>query len=156
MSRNYVWLIRYALMIVVALILGAAIGELSLFKQATLGTHKLTAAKLAQFLGYGGALFMFWLLAQRAMHELNKQGGWARIASFVVLPFATLVVVIAAYYIVLIVGGGLMSRTFRAAYNWVFVLGITAAAIWLAVALFRHSESLVELLRLGQGKRKQP
>lgn len=151
--KDWMWMGRYLLVIVIALLLGAAIGELSLFKQTTLGTPKLTAAKVAQFLGYGGALLLFWLLAQRAGRELYGQGGRARFVSFVVLPLATLIIVLIAYNVLLILGGALMSQTVRKIYNWIFVLGTTASAIWLAVALFRHADSMLELLRPGSAGR---
>ena len=46
MHKDWTWLSRYVLVIVVALVLGGAIGEFSLFKQSTLGTPKLTASAL--------------------------------------------------------------------------------------------------------------
>lgn len=157
MAKNWTWLIRYVLVIVVALILGAAIGELDLFKKTVLGAPrlKLTAASLAQFLGYGSALALLWLLAQRATRELQAQQGWKRPVSFFVLPLATLIVVPAAHQILLLVFGGLIGPDLRKVYNWIFIIGTMASAIWLAVAMFQHLESLVEELRSG-AKGRQP
>lgn len=151
------WLIRYIVVIVVALILAAAIGELELFKRTAIGAAKLklTAARLAQFLGYGAALTLLWLLAQRAAQELQSQGGWKRPASFFVVPLATLIVIPAAHQILLLVFGGLIAGDLRQIYDWIFILGTTAAAVWLAVALFQHLEPLLEELR-ARGRARQP
>lgn len=156
MAKNWGWLIQYVLVIVVALILGAAIGELELFKKTALGAPKLklTAASLAQFLGYGSALALLWLLAQRAARELQGQAGWKRPMSFFILPLATLIVVPAAHQIMLLVFGGLIGPELRKIYNWIFILGTTAAAIWLVVALFQHLEALIEELRSGAKSRQ--
>ena len=148
-GSNVTWLIRYILVIVVALILAAAIGELDLFKRTVIGAAKLklSAARLAQFLGYGAALTLLWLLAQRAAQELQSLAGWKRPASFFVLPLATLIVVPAAHQVVLLVFGGMIGPDLRKIYDWIFILGTTAAAVWLAVALFQHLEPLLEELR---------
>ena len=53
--QSWKWIARYTMVLVVALLLGAAIAELSVFKQTTLGTPRLPAAALARFLGYGRA-----------------------------------------------------------------------------------------------------
>jgi autotransporter translocation and assembly factor TamB len=45
MMRSWMWIARYALVLLVALLLGAALAELSVFKQTTLGTPKLTAVR---------------------------------------------------------------------------------------------------------------
>lgn len=148
-GSNVTWLIRYILVIVVALILAAAIGELELFKKTVIGAPKLklTAARLAQFLGYGAALTLLWLLAQRAAQEFHAQGGWQRPASYFILPLATLVVVPAAHQILLLVFGGMIGPDLRKIYDWIFILGTIAAAVWLAVALFQYLEPLLEELR---------
>jgi hypothetical protein len=150
-NGSWLWVARYVAVLLLALILGAAIGELGLFKQTTLGSPKVTAARLAQFLGYGGALLLLWLLAQRAARELRARGGHAQGLGSLLVPLATLVVVPSCYYVLLIFAGGLMSTAFRAVFNWVFVLGTTAAAIWLTVALFHHAEALVGLFRRRRG-----
>lgn len=146
---NVTWLIRYILVIVVALILAAAIGELDLFKKTVIGAPKLrlTAARLAQFLGYGAALALLWMLAQRAAQELRSLGGWKRPAAYLVVPLATLIVIPAAHQILLLVFGGIIGPDLRKIYDWIFILGTTAAAVWLAVALFQHLEPLLEELR---------
>ena len=46
MAKNWIWIGKYVVVIIVALVLGAVIGNLGLFKGATLGTRQLTAASL--------------------------------------------------------------------------------------------------------------
>ncbi len=72
--RSWTWIGRYALVLLAAVALGAAIGELTVFKTTTLGTPKLSAAAFAKFLGYGGALVVFALLGQRAASQLRASG----------------------------------------------------------------------------------
>lgn len=153
MTSNWVWVGRYTLVIVIALVLGAAIGELELFKQTTLGTPKLTAAKLVKFLGYGGALLLFWLLARRASDQFHDHGGRTAFLSLIVVPMATLIVITSGYSVVLVVLRSFMNPSLRNIYNWLFVLGITASALWLVVSLFHHSEPLIELFRSSKRAR---
>lgn len=147
MEDNKTWMIRYLLVIVLALILGAAIGELSLFEKSTLGSTKLTAANLARFLGYGSALVLLWLLAQRAAIEFSKADDWKKPASHLILPLATVIIVPAAHQILLLLLSRLMGSGLRKVYDWIFILGTTAAAIWLTVMLFQHVEALMQASR---------
>jgi ribosomal protein L40E len=152
MIENWTWVARYVLVLVVALVLGGIIGELELFKQAVLGTPKLTAAMLARFLGYGGALVLFWLMAKRAADQFRDQGDKTAFLSFILLPLATLVVATIAYSVVLIVLKPFLDPGLHNLYNWLFVLGITISALWLAVALFHHSEPFIELFKSGAAR----
>lgn len=151
MTKNWTWVGRYVLVLVFALVLGGVIGELELFKQTVLGTPKLTAAKLVRFLGYGGALLLFWLMAKRAADQFRDQGGKSAFLSFIVTPLATLVVASSVYSVLLIVLKSFMNPGLRNLYNWLFVLGITVSALWLVVALFHHSEPFIELFKSGAG-----
>jgi hypothetical protein len=146
-NRDWAWMSRYVLVIVISLVLGGVIGELALFKQTTLGTPKLTASALVQFMGYGGALLLLWLLGQRAAIRFREGGGKAAFLSFILVPLVTLIVVTGAYSVLLTVLRPFLDPSLRNIYNWVFVLGITVSALWLAVALFHHSEPLVDLFR---------
>lgn len=146
-NRDWAWMSRYVLVIVISLVLGGVIGELALFKQTTLGTPKLTASALVQFMGYGGALLLLWLLGQRAAKRFRDGRGKAAFLSFIIVPLVTLIVVAGAYTVLLAVFRPFLDAGLRNIYNWVFILGITASALWLAVALFHHSEPLVDLFR---------
>jgi len=147
MNNNAAWWIRYLLVIVVTLVLGAALGELAFFQKTSIGALKLTAANLVRFLGYGSALLLLWLLSQRAAQELGKQGGWRLQAGRFVLPLATVVIVPATHPVLLLLLGGLLGPELRKIYDWLFILGTLAAAIWLVLSLYQHLEPLLESLR---------
>jgi hypothetical protein len=147
MNKNTTWLLRYLLVIVVTLILGASLGELNFFQKTSLGALKLTAANLVRFMGYGSALVLLWLLARRAAQELKSLGNWPTQASFFVLPLATVIIVPAAQPVLLLLLGGLLGPDLRKIYDWLFIFGTLGAAIWLVLALYQHLESLLESLR---------
>jgi len=146
MMGSWKWIARYALVLVAAVLLGTLIGELTVFKQTMLGTPKLPATALARFLGYGGALAMFTLLGQRAAGQLRDAGTGAEHLGALIFPLTLLIVLSAGYDIVLTTLRPFLSATHKDVYNWVFVLGISACALWLVVRLYRHSEGLVELV----------
>ncbi|MDH3318468.1 MAG: hypothetical protein OEO84_02110 [Betaproteobacteria bacterium] len=151
MSDRWIWAIRYAVVIVLALVLAAALGEMDLFKTTRIGKSGFNAARLVQFLGFGGALLVFWLLAQRAALLIEgKNTAWALLKS-VLLPVATLIVVGSAHAIALLILGPLMNKTWLQVYNWIFILAIVLSAAWLVFALFTGSSSLAPLF--GKGRR---
>lgn len=147
MNNNAAWVIRYLLVIVVTLVLGAALGELAFFQKTSLGVLKLSAANLVRFLGYGSALLLLWLLAQRAALELGSQAGWQAQASHFVLPLATVIIVPAAHPVLLLLLGGLLGPELRKVFDWLFILATLAAATWLVLALYQRLEPLLASLR---------
>jgi hypothetical protein len=130
-----------------AALLGAGIGQLEVFKETALGTHKLHAAELASLLGYGGALAILVLVARRAAAQLRRSGSELAHLAFILPPLAALVVLSAGYRVLLAVLEPFLSSGQRNFYSWAIVLGISAAAIWLVVALYWHSEGFAALLR---------
>ena len=151
MNERWNWAIRYAVVIVLALILAFALGEMDLFKTTRLGKSGFNAARLVQFLGFGGALSVFWLLAQRAALQIEGRNAiWSLVRS-ILLPLATLIVVACAHAVALLALGPLMSKTWQQIYNWVFIAAIVLSAAWLVAALFTGSSSLAPLL--GRGRR---
>ena len=92
MNDRWNWVIRYAVVLVLAVILGAALGELALFK-TKLGKTGLTAAHLVQFLGYGAALLVFWLAVRRTASLLDGRDARWSVLKAILVPVATLVVV---------------------------------------------------------------
>lgn len=151
MNERWIWVLRYVVVIVLALILAAALGEMDLFKTTRFGKTGLNASRVVQFLGYGGALLVFWLLAQRAAALIAGQHDRSRLLKSILLPLATLIVVACAHSVILLILGPLMSKAWLPAYNWTFIAGIILSAVWLAVALFTGSSSLAPLFG-GQGK----
>jgi len=144
---SWTWLGRYALILLAAIALGAGIAELTVFKQTTLWTPRLTAAALARFLGYGGALVILWMIGERTGRQLRGPAAGTAHLGILVLPLSTLVALSVGYDILLAVLRPFLAPSMKDGYNWAFVLAITASAVWLVVALYRHAEGLIELLR---------
>lgn len=147
MNTHPGWWIRYPLVIVITLVLGAALGELGFFQKTSIAALKLSAANLVRFLAYGSALVLLWLLAQRASLELQARGGWQVQAGHFVLPLAAVIIVPIAHPVLLLVLGGLLGPELRKLYDWLFILGTLAAAVWLVLALYQRLEALLAALR---------
>jgi hypothetical protein len=144
MSDRSIWLIRYIVVLVLAVILGATLGEMSLFKTTKLAKG-LNAGHFVQFLGYSGALLVFWLLARRVETVLDgKDPRWNAIKCILV-PLATLIVVACGQAVLLLVLGPLMNRTWQHGYNLVAIAAIILSVVWLLAALLTGSSSLVPL-----------
>lgn len=154
MSDRWIWVIRYAVVIAAALILGAAFGEMALFKTTRL-SKGLSAAHLVQFLGYGGALLVLWLAARRAAWILPADDPRWNVLKSTLLPLTTLVVVSAGQAVLLIVLGPLMNKAWHQIYNWVSVTAIILSAAWLLAAVLTGSSSLAPLFG-GRAARRQP
>jgi len=129
------WVLRYVIVIVLALALAWVLGDMALFKTTKFGKTGLTAARLAQFLGNGGALVVFWLLAQRAAELIGPEHGRWLLVKPIILPLATLAVIAIAHPVVLRALGSMMTRSFRQGYNWGFIAALVACAVWLVVAV---------------------
>ena len=160
MDDKWNWVARYVAVIVIALILSAALGSMDLFKTTAVLGKKLTAAHIVQFLGYGAALAVFWLLGQRAAIVLGKQGGRWDFLQHVLVPLVTLIVIATSHGVLLLVVGPMMDPGLRNVYNWVFIAGIIAAAVWLVMAFFNQSSSLTDAVasaaqRLGSSAKSQ-
>lgn len=152
MAYNWVWTSKYLLVIIIALSLGSVIGDMALFKQTALGTPKMTAAALVKFISYAGALYFLWLLGQNAAKQFRSAGDRTAFLGFVLVPLVTFVIVSAAYTVGLVVLRPFLTGTIKGAYNWLFILAITGAAIYLVIALFNHGESFMALFKSGSRK----
>jgi hypothetical protein len=145
MSERWSWLVRYVVVIVLALILAAALGEMDLFKTTRFGKSGINAARLVQFLGYGGALLFLWLLAQRAADLMPSGDPRWKIAKSTLLPVATLIVVAAGQAVLRLLLGPVMNKAWHQGFNWLAITLIILAAAWLIAALFTGSSSLAPL-----------
>ena len=154
MAKNWIWIGKYVFVIVVALILGAALGNLALFKGATLGSHRLTAAALVQFIAYGGALALLWLLGLRLARQLRDGGGSSANLSTMTLALMTLIVVASAYAVLMQFIHPFLSHQLRPFIVWVFIVGTIAAAVWLVWAIFTDSEALIEAIGKAASRKK--
>ena len=154
MSERWLWVVRYVVVIVLALGLAAVLGEMELFKSTRMGKSGFNAARVAQFLGFGGALLVFWLLVRRLAGVLPSSDQRWKLLKSILVPLATLVVVACAHSVVLLIIGPLMSKSWLPTYNWIFIIGIIGSAAWLVAALFTGSASLEPLFgrRLARGE----
>jgi len=151
-GMNWNWIGRYVAVIVLALVLGAALGGMPLFAKTFLVSGKLNAAQVVRFLGYGTALVVFWILGQRLTLFLRQQGGrWAAWHSLI-LPIVTLIVVSALYSVILLVLGPLLGGALQKIYDWLFILAIIGCATWLIMAVLGQADALTEALT---GARKE-
>ncbi len=150
MKQNWTWTGRYVIAIVAALVLGAVIGEMPVFHQATLGA-RLSAADLAKFIAYSGALALLWLLSREAADRLRVGSDRIAFIGMILVPLAALIIVSSAYGVLLLILKPFLSASLRNIYNWVFVLGITATALWLVFALFQYSEPMMNLFHSRTG-----
>ena len=153
MSERWSWIIRYAVVIAAALILGAAFGEMALFKGARFGKSGVNAAHLVQFLGYGGALAVLWLAARRAASLLPVDDPRWNVLRSTLLPLTTLIVVSAGQAVVLILVGPLMSKAWQQIYGWVSVSAIILSAAWLLGAVLTGSSTLAPLFGARMARR---
>ena len=123
MNERWSWIIRYAVVVVAALALGAAFGEMALFKTTRLGKTGLTAANLVQFLTYGLALALLWFAARRAAALLPADDVRWNVLKSTLVPLTTLIAVSAGQAVLLILAGPLM-RKVRIAVAGVGMIGL--------------------------------
>ncbi len=153
MYSNWMWAGRYLAVILLSVILALALGNMGLFEKTTLG-GKLNAAHLVQFLGYGAALVIFWLMGRRATQTLQQMGGKTLNFLHLVLPVVSLIVVALAYSVLLLLFKPFMGTTVASVFNWAFIVFILACAGWLVMAVFNQSAPLTELL-IGKGSKSK-
>ncbi len=154
MNERWSWTIRYVIVIAAALILAAAFGEMQLFKATRFGKTGLNAARLVQFLGFGGSLLVLWLFARRAATLLPGNDARWNVLKNTLVPLTTLIVVSAGQAVLLLLLGPLMNKTWHQVYSWVFVTAIIVSAAWLLAAVLTGSSSLAPLFG-GRVARRQ-
>jgi hypothetical protein len=142
----YVWLLQYGVACLVVLVLGAILASSSLFQHTTFGTDQVTAADAVRALADGAALVLLWFAAARARRSLPDDGSWRSLLRATILPLATLVVLGVGYGVPLFVLRPFLSPAAMMAYRWLFVLAIIGAALWLALASFRHATVLASVV----------
>lgn len=151
--NNWIWIGKFVIVIAAALVLGEVLGSLELFRSTTLGTQKVTAGSLVRFIAHGGALVLLWLLGQQLTRQIRAlNGGLARLAD-PVLALITLVVTASAYVVLIKFSAAFLGDGLRTFLDWVFILGILAAAVWLVWTLFQNSEAVMEAIgKSGKAK----
>lgn len=146
MNSSWSWIARYILVMLVALVIAGILGGMDLFKSAKIA-KALTAAQIVKFLGYGGTLMMVVLLAQRAAEELRQGTSRLSFLADSLMPFALLIAVAAGHGVLLLVVKPFLDKELRTIYDWLFVAGCVATAVWLASSIFARSEAITQLAR---------
>ncbi|HEY5627015.1 MAG TPA: hypothetical protein VIR79_03655 [Nitrospira sp.] len=123
------WMMEYGVAMILAAFFAVLLGQLPLFRGTTVG--KLHASDLVQFLGYSGALIVAWFGARRLAAEPPDEWKWMMPYRALVLPVATLLIVAVAYAVLLYVCGPFLGKTGKSIYNWMFIIGIVSASVWL-------------------------
>ncbi|MGH7372037.1 MAG: hypothetical protein ACREJK_09380 [Candidatus Methylomirabilales bacterium] len=151
-SRERCWMesrglvVQYGMAMLLALALTTILGNLQLFKEVSIAATKLTASRVVQFIGYGGALVLFWLLGKRLSLELAQGGRWHSHLPHLIMPVLTLIVLSAGYNVLLLLGAPFLGATGKAVYDWIFVTLILSAALWLLSVWFQRATSLMDSL----------
>ncbi|HET7342508.1 MAG TPA: hypothetical protein VFL90_13685, partial [Methylomirabilota bacterium] len=118
------------------------LGGSQLFQNARVAATGPSAGDLIRFFGEGTALLLLWLAADKAAQELSGDGAEGSLLRHALLPLATLVVLALAYPVPLLLVGHVLTEPSLMVYRWLFVLGISAAAIWLVWTVSRDAEAL--------------
>lgn len=152
---NWGWTAKYAIVIIVALLVGVALGNLSLFKGASLGNPRLTAALLVQFTTHVAALALLWMLGLRVAAQMRESDERLGMVAMIVLAFVTLVITAAAYVVLSNFMTPFVAKGIREGVRWLFIAGVLAAATWFMLALFEGAEDLIGAVRGGMRGGKQ-
>jgi len=141
---DWSWLIRYLAVILLLVVLAASLGHMSLFDKTRLG--RLTAAHLVQFIGYGAALVVAWMIGRKATIAVRKLGGKLLVFQHLILPAISLLMIALAYSVILLVLKPFLSASLMSVYNWFLIVAILACAGWLVMAILDKSAALTEML----------
>jgi len=139
---RWAWIFRDVGAALFGLLLATVLGASQLFQHARLGTNGVSASDIVRFVGYGAALLLIWLTADRAAHELPEDNEWRTLLRHMLVPLATLFVLAWSYPVPLLLLHPVMNDSAMTVYRWIFVLAISGAALWLTVAVYAHADVL--------------
>ena len=142
--KKWGWLVQYGVTIALSLGLGFLLSQVPVFHETILVSTKLRASQCVQFLGYGGALFVLWRFGQRLAVELPALCPKMGFLCPVMMPLTTLIVVTASHPVCGQVLNPFLGKTGKGVYNWLFVIGIVSAALWLVLSWFRKAAPLLQ------------
>jgi hypothetical protein len=142
--KKWGWLVQYGVTIGLALGLGFLLSQVPVFHETILGSAKLRASQGVQFLSYGGALFVLWRFGQRLATELPALCPKMGFLHPVIMPLTTLIVVTASHPVCGQVLNPFLGKTGKGVYNWLFVIGIVSAALWLVLSWFKKAAPLLQ------------
>ena len=144
--ERWVWAIQYGVALLMVLALSALLGNSHLFHSAPLGRSDLSASSLVRLIGDSAALILLWFMARRATSELRDRGGWQALLRAIAVPLATLIILLVGYGVPLFVLGPILNDAGLAAYHWLFVVAVVAAALWLALVVYENAPLLTTVV----------
>jgi len=142
--KKWGWLVQYGVTMALALGLGFLLSLVPLFHETILFSAKLRASQGVQFLSYGGALFVLWRFSQRLADELPSLCSKMGFLHPVIMPLTTLIVMTASHPVCGQVLTPFLGKTGKGVYNWLFVIGIVSAALWLVLSWFKKAAPLLQ------------
>jgi hypothetical protein len=154
MKDNWLWVGKYLIVIGAALVLGAVLAGLEPFRSATIGTARIGAGSLVQFIAHSGALALLWALGYRHSAQLRLSGGRGAPLASTVLALITLIVVASAYGVLLRFINPFLAPDLKPFVDWTFIVGILSAAAWLLWVLFVDSEAWIAAIGSLNANRK--
>lgn len=142
--KKWGWLVQYGVTIALALGLGILLSQVPVFQETNFVSGKLRASQGVQFLSFGGALFVLSRFGQRLAEELPALCSKLGFLHPVIMPLTTLIVVTASHPVCGQVLNPFLGKTGKGIYNWLFVIGIVGAALWLVISWFRKAAPLLQ------------
>ncbi|WP_019139982.1 hypothetical protein [Noviherbaspirillum massiliense] len=146
-GKGWGWVGKYVIVIIAALLLGVALGNLALFKSATLGNPRLTAARLAEFIAHMAALSLLWSLGWQAAQQMRDSSERLNGVATILVALVSLLITATGYVVLANFIGPFVSRDVMQMVNWLFILGVFGAAAWFIFALFAGADDLMAAVR---------
>ena len=144
--KKYGWLVQYGVTMMLALGFGALLSQVPLFQETSLGTSKLRASQCVQFLGFAGALVVLWQFGQCLAGKLPSVAPNMRFFSPMVIPCISLMILVASHPVGGLILNPLLGKPGKGIYNWMFVIGIVGAALWVVLAWYAKAAPLLQTL----------
>lgn len=152
-GKLWVWMVQYGMTVLLLLLLGSTAANIPLFKDTVLIDAKLDVSHLVEFLGYGGALTMIWLMSRKAGILLDRDRSGLAFLRPMVAPLTALLVTSGSYKIALVLMNPFLSKAERLAYDWTCIVLILVSTLWVILTWFFRSAPMLESLdAAGRGK----
>ncbi|HYA58954.1 MAG TPA: hypothetical protein VED85_01215 [Burkholderiaceae bacterium] len=155
-EQGWLWIGKYVIVIIAALALGAVLGSLEVFRNTMIGSARISAGALVQFIAHSGALGLLWALGYRHAGQLRRGSGSAAHLSTSVLALVSLIVAASYYEVLLRFLAPLLSPDVKSYLDWTFIVIILATAGWLLWSLFVHSEAVIGAISKAANRRSSP
>jgi eukaryotic-like serine/threonine-protein kinase len=143
-ANSWLWIGKYLIVMIAALILGAVLGGLEPFRDATVGSSRVNAGALVQFIAHTGALALLWAMGLRHAAQLRRGAGRAVHLSSSVLALVSLIVIASFYGVLFRFISPFVAPDVKMYLDWSFIAAILAVACWLLWALFVDAESFLQ------------